>query len=110
MDKDQLYSELKKIMAELFEIDPTEITLTANLYEDLDIDSIDAVDLIVKMRQLTGKSPTNPILRARSFVLGRHRWHAIASNLGADVTARKVAQHHATSLLRPSRSHLLSSD
>lgn len=59
MDKDQLYSELKKIMAELFEIDPTEITLTANLYEDLDIDSIDAVDLAIKVRDLTGKQ-VNP--------------------------------------------------
>lgn len=59
MDKDQLYSELKKIMAELFEIDPAEITLTANLYEDLDIDSIDAVDLAIKVRDLTGKQ-VNP--------------------------------------------------
>jgi acyl carrier protein len=29
--------------------------LDANLYTDLDIDSIDAVDIAVKLKQLTGK-------------------------------------------------------
>ncbi|MFP5393832.1 MAG: acyl carrier protein, partial [Gammaproteobacteria bacterium] len=31
------------------------LTLESNLYADLDIDSIDAVDLAVKLKQLTGK-------------------------------------------------------
>jgi acyl carrier protein len=39
----------------MFEIDKARITLAANLYSDLDIDSIDAVDLAVKLKQLTGK-------------------------------------------------------
>lgn len=59
MDKAQLFNELTAIMVELFEMDPAEITLSANLYEDLDIDSIDAVDLAVKVRELTGKQ-VNP--------------------------------------------------
>jgi len=29
--------------------------LEANLYQDLDIDSIDAVDLVIELRKLTGK-------------------------------------------------------
>jgi acyl carrier protein len=33
----------------------SKIHLDANLYEDLDLDSIDAVDLVVKLRDLTGK-------------------------------------------------------
>lgn len=41
-------------MVELFELDRDTITLSANLYEDLDIDSIDAVDLAVEVRELTG--------------------------------------------------------
>jgi acyl carrier protein len=39
----------------MFEIDPAKITPEANLYTDLDIDSIDAVDLAVKLKSLTGK-------------------------------------------------------
>ena len=33
----------------------SKITLDANLYSDLDIDSIDAVDLAVRLKELTGK-------------------------------------------------------
>jgi acyl carrier protein len=39
----------------MFELDKSKITPEANLYTDLDIDSIDAVDLAVKFKDLTGK-------------------------------------------------------
>jgi acyl carrier protein len=42
-------------MEDLFEIEPEDIQLDSNLYEDLDVDSIDAVDLVVKIKELTGK-------------------------------------------------------
>ena len=53
--KDSIYDHLKTILADLFEIEPEQITPSANLYEDLDIDSIDAVDMAVKLKELTGK-------------------------------------------------------
>lgn len=59
MTRDEIYSELKIILIELFEIEPELITLESDLYEDLDIDSIDAVDLIVKLREMTGQK-VNP--------------------------------------------------
>jgi len=46
---------LRTTMEELFEIDPAAVRPEARLYEDLDIDSIDAVDLIVKLKEFTGK-------------------------------------------------------
>jgi len=46
---------LRGVMAELFEVEPSDVVLEARLYEDLDIDSIDAVDLIVKLKNLTDK-------------------------------------------------------
>jgi len=55
MTRDEIFRELKAILFELFEVEPEEVTLEANLNEDLDIDSIDAVDLMVKLRGLTGK-------------------------------------------------------
>jgi acyl carrier protein len=53
--KETIYDYLKNILVELFEIEPDDITPTANLYEDLDVDSIDAVDMAVKLKELTGK-------------------------------------------------------
>lgn len=55
MDKEKIYTTLKDVIVELFEIDASEITPAANLYEDLDLDSIDAVDLAVKITEITGK-------------------------------------------------------
>ncbi len=53
--KEEIFEQLKAIIVELFEIDPEEITLGASLYEDLDLDSIDAIDMVVKLQELTGK-------------------------------------------------------
>jgi acyl carrier protein len=54
-DKEQILAEVRTAMVELFELDPERITLTARLYDDLEIDSIDAIDLIDRLRQVSGK-------------------------------------------------------
>ncbi len=51
----ELRKKIQEILAEEFEIEPESIHEDANLYEDLGIDSIDAVDLIVRLREITGK-------------------------------------------------------
>lgn len=53
--KDEIYQEIVKAMAELFELDPAEITPGSRLVEDLDLDSIDAVDMIVRLQNMIGK-------------------------------------------------------
>lgn len=58
MDRDAAFALIARLLAELFEIDPERITLEANLYQDLDIDSIDAVDLAVEFRKRTGRQLT----------------------------------------------------
>ncbi len=50
-----ILAELKSILTELFEIPPESLTPEALLYEDLDLDSIDAIDLVVKLQDWTGK-------------------------------------------------------
>jgi acyl carrier protein len=55
MTKEDIYPTLVDMLHEMFELDRSKITLDANLYSDLDIDSIDAVDLAVKLKELTGK-------------------------------------------------------
>jgi len=53
--KEEIYLKLVSIFEELFEIDAQKITPEANLYQDLDIDSIDAIDLVVELKKMTGK-------------------------------------------------------
>ncbi|WP_031433989.1 acyl carrier protein [Methylomarinum vadi] len=55
-NRDDILQLLKDIMQEMFEIESDEVTLDARLYEDLDFDSIDAVDMIVKLKEMTGKA------------------------------------------------------
>ncbi len=55
MTNEELFAMLSNILEEAFEVEAEDITLEANLYEDLDLDSIDAVDLVVKLREQTGK-------------------------------------------------------
>jgi acyl carrier protein len=55
MTKEEIYPWVVDMLHQMFELDKAKITLDANLYTDLDIDSIDAVDLAVKLKQLTGK-------------------------------------------------------
>lgn len=54
MNKDEIFEILKKNLIELFEIDEKLITLDTKIYEDLDIDSIDAIDLIDSIKKKTG--------------------------------------------------------
>ncbi|HEU0153722.1 MAG TPA: acyl carrier protein [Arenimonas sp.] len=54
MTKDQLFQRIVAILHDTFGIDPEKVTPDAKLGEDLDIDSIDAVDLIVQLKPLLG--------------------------------------------------------
>lgn len=54
-DRDQIRAEVTAALVELFEIEPERITTGARLYEDLEIDSIDAIDLMDRLRQTTGR-------------------------------------------------------
>lgn len=53
--RDEILSTIQNIMVEMFELDAADVTPEAHLYDDLDIDSIDAVDMVVELKNLTGK-------------------------------------------------------
>ncbi len=55
MDKQQIETEVISSLVTLFDLDRTSIRTDSKLYEDLDLDSIDAVDLIVHLQKMTGK-------------------------------------------------------
>ena len=54
--REEILQLISQIMQEMFEIDASEISPDADLYDDLDFDSIDAVDMIVKLKEMTGKA------------------------------------------------------
>ncbi|WP_100656151.1 acyl carrier protein [Alteromonas flava] len=47
----KILAEIRRILVDLFELDEADIVPEAKLYEDLDIDSIDAVDLLIDLKQ-----------------------------------------------------------
>lgn len=55
MNQQDIFERIVQILHENFGIDKASITPDAKLYDDLDIDSIDAVDLIVQLKPLVGK-------------------------------------------------------
>jgi len=55
LSRESILAELQRILVEQFELDRQAVTPDAHLYQDLDIDSIDAVDLMVELKELTGR-------------------------------------------------------
>jgi acyl carrier protein len=53
--RDEIYQKLKSYLEEMFEVPPEKVSLEARLKEDLDLDSIDAVDLVVRLQELTSR-------------------------------------------------------
>ena len=50
----EVTKKITSTLSDLFEVDPEVISESSLLYEDLDIDSIDAVDLIIELKSFTG--------------------------------------------------------
>jgi acyl carrier protein len=50
-----IFEQLKAVISASFEIEPERITLQTDLFSDLDLDSIDAVDLAIKLQEITGR-------------------------------------------------------
>lgn len=55
MNQDTIFKEVADLLVKLFEISPEKITPQARLYEDLELDSIDAVDMVVHLQKRTGR-------------------------------------------------------
>ena len=55
MTREDIFAQIKAALVELFEVDEEAIIPEARLYQDLELDSIDAIDLVVHLQKLTGK-------------------------------------------------------
>ncbi|WP_336777157.1 acyl carrier protein [Pantoea sp. USHLN256] len=64
MNKNEIYQEVATLLTSLFEIEPDAIRPDARLYEDLELDSIDAVDMVVHLQKRTGRKIKPETFRA----------------------------------------------
>ena len=55
MTRETISRQLNELLVEQFEVDPDSLNPDALLFDDLGIDSIDAVDLIIQLKELTGE-------------------------------------------------------
>jgi acyl carrier protein len=55
LTRTDIIEKITKYLTENFEVPEKDISLEARLYEDLDLDSIDAIDLVLKLQELSGK-------------------------------------------------------
>ena len=54
--KEELFDEIVRVMGDLFEVDTEGVTRESRLVEDLDLDSIDVVDVIYDFSQQNGEA------------------------------------------------------
>lgn len=62
--KEAIFARIQQLLVEVFEIEVACISLESNIYKDLDFDSLDAVELAVKLGAETGISLQEEELRA----------------------------------------------
>lgn len=51
---EDILARLRQVLLDTFEIEPTRVTPGAHLFTDLELDSIDAVDLAIHVQDMTG--------------------------------------------------------
>ena len=49
ISQDDIFNKIKDVLIEEFEVEPEAVKLDANLFTDLELDSLDAIDLMVTL-------------------------------------------------------------
>ena len=60
MTKEELFAKIQEVLESDFEIEKDDVKLESKLFEDLDLDSIDAVDLLSKLKPLMPGKQIDP--------------------------------------------------
>ena len=62
--REQVFARVAELLAEAFDLSPEQVRLDSHLIDDLDLDSIDAIDLVVGLEEETGLDVSESELRA----------------------------------------------
>lgn len=57
LTEEQVFAEVATILSDSFELARDRIRPESTLYEELDLDSIDAIDIFTQLREITGRRP-----------------------------------------------------
>jgi acyl carrier protein len=63
MTRDEIFAQVRDLLAKSFEIDPALIKPEAMLFQELELDSIDAIDMVVQLQEWTGRYVPEESLR-----------------------------------------------
>ena len=63
LTREEIFVKIADLLVEMFELDRGTITMESRLITDLDRDSIDAIDMVVKLQEITGKRVPEESLR-----------------------------------------------
>lgn len=64
MQRTEILDHVRRTIAELFELELQDVRAESTVFEDLDLDSIDAIDLVAKLQQLTGERIEEQAMRS----------------------------------------------
>ncbi|WP_345796997.1 acyl carrier protein [Castellaniella sp. MT123] len=64
LDSAALLDEISTLLVQLFDLAPEQVTPEARLYEDLELDSIDAVDMVVHLQKKTGRRVSPEVFKS----------------------------------------------
>jgi len=68
MTREEILTRLRDLLKQSFEIDPARVTLDAKVVQDLELDSIDAIDMVVQLEEWTGRRVPEEALRTITTV------------------------------------------
>ena len=63
MTREEIFQAVSRNLVEMFELDPKIVTMESRLVEELDLDSIDAIDLASKLQEMLGRRLAEDDLR-----------------------------------------------
>jgi acyl carrier protein len=66
--RDEIHGIVEGILVQLYELEPAAVQPTARLKEDLDLDSLDALDMLVELMTLTGRRVSEEEMRSLKTV------------------------------------------
>ena len=64
MTRDEIYRRVSELLVTSFEIDPKQVVPQALLFQELGLDSIDAIDMVVRLQEWTGRRVPEEALRS----------------------------------------------
>ena len=83
MTREEIIARIRSVLVDSFEIPAERVTLEAKLMDDLELDSIDAIDMAVQIQEMTG-------VRVEEEELRRLRTVSDTVDLVGQLLARKT--------------------